>query len=279
MLAMMTSLCLFACGKQEEAAPPIELEAGVSQIEITHHERTVDGSAYIPDRARFPIVILSHGYGGSKEDFRKEAQLLMENGIGAITITFCGSGSKDPSGFGTTNMTLFTEKEDLLATVDYAKRVKGYNGSLFLFGGSQGGMVTAMAAEDCADDIKAMILLYAGFSIPDDWNTRNFPVSEYPTPESIPETIPWWGVTLGRNFVVTLRGLDVYQKMPDFKKPVLLMHGTADDLVPIACSERAAALYPNAELVKYPGAVHGFTPTQIPDAQSKMLDFIKDNYR
>ena len=277
LLAMMLSLCLFACGEKEDEVEKVELEAGTTAIYVVHHERTVYGDAYIPEAESFPIVILSHGYNGYKDDFKNEAELLMQNGIGAITLTFCGSGGRDPSGFGTKNMTLFTEKEDLIAVMDYAKRIKGFDGSLFLLGGSQGGMISAMAAEDRPNDLKGMILLYPGLSIPDDWNNRNFPVSQYPTAESIPESIDWWGVTLGRNFVVTLRDLDIYKDMANFTKPVLIMHDPSDGLVPIDCSQRAVNTYPHAELIEYPGKGHGFTPTSIPDAKARMLAFLNDN--
>ena len=278
LLVLATTFCLFACGeKRENEVEKIELEAGKTAIYIDHHERTVSGDAYIPETKSFPIVILSHGYNGYKDDFKKEAELFMENGIGALTLTFCGSGERDPSGFGTKNMTLFTEKEDLLAVMDYAKRVKGFDGNMFLLGGSQGGMISAMAAEERPNNLKGMILLYPGLSIPDDWNNRNFPSSTYLTYESIPETIDWWGVTLGRDFVWTLRDLDIYKNMADFTKPVLLMHDPSDGLVPFSYSQRAAETYPHAELISYPGKGHGFTPTSIPDAQSRILTFVNDN--
>ena len=271
---LATALCLFACGDPVEK---IELEAGITPIEVEHHERTVYGDAYIPEEEKFPVVIFSHGYNGFQDDFQNEAKLFMSCGVGAITLTFCGSGARDKSGFGTTNMTLFTEKEDLVAVMDYAKRIKGFNGKLFLFGGSQGGMVSAMAGEERQKDVKGMILLYPGLSIPDDWNNRVYPVNQYPTYESIPAQFDYWGVVLGRDFAWTLRDFDIYANMSQFKKPVLIMHGTKDDLVPLAYSRRAAATYPNAELLVYEGAGHGFTPTSIPDAKEKMLDFVFEN--
>ena len=275
LLMLAATLCMFACGDTEgEDMNKIELEAGVHEISVEHHGRTVYGDAYIPDCERFPLVIMSHGFNGYKDDFKQEAQLLLGEAIGVITLTFCGSGASDTSGFPTTSMTLLTEKEDLLAVIDYAKQIKGFDGKLFLFGGSQGGMVSALAGHERVNDLAGMILLYAGFSIPDDWNNRNFPVAQYPTYESIPEVIDWWGVNLGRDFVWTLRDMNVYDEMPAFTKPVLLMHGTNDDLVPLSSSQRAKDAYPNAELVTYSGWGHGFTPVQIANAKTKMLDFL-----
>ena len=255
----------------------IELEPGTAAIRVEHGGRTVYGDAYIPEGESFPLVIFSHGYNGCKDDFRDSARYLMNNGIASLTFTFCGSGGRDPSGFGTTNMTLFTEKEDLSALIDYARRIKGFNGSLYLLGGSQGGMVSAMTAEERAADIRGMVLLFPAFCIPDNWNGTNYPVDRYTTYESIPETIDFWGVTLGRDFVFTLRELDIYANMAYFQKPVLILHGTNDNIVPISYSQRAAETYPNAGLVTYNGEGHGFTPETMRDAEERLLEFINKN--
>ena len=276
---MMMSLCLFACGdKDSETETEPEPAPGIENIQVTHHDRTVDAVIYRPNASRFPVVILSHGFNGSKADFDGVARYLLDYGICSIAIQFCGSGASDTSGFPTTGMTLFTEKEDLIAVMDYAKALKWYNGSMFLFGGSQGGMVSAMAGHERAADIKGMVLMFPGFSIPDDWNGSNhYPPANYPTYESIPAVIPWWGVNLGRDFVWTLRGLDIYAEMPSFTKPVLLMHGTSDPIVPYSYSQRASTTYPNAELISYPGEGHGFTPSTMMDVQEQLQFFIEDN--
>lgn len=255
----------------------VKLESGRTAIHIDHHQRTVYADAYIPDAESFPLVIFSHGYNGYKDDFKESAEYLMDRGAASITFTFCGGGERDPSGFGTTNMTLFTEKEDLSALIDHAKQIKGFNGSLYLFGGSQGGMVSAMAAEERAADIKGMVLLFPAFGIPDAWNNSQYPIDRYPTPESIPDSIDFWGVKLGRNFVLTMRGLDIYANMADFRDPVLLLHGTNDAIVPISYSQRAARTYLNAELVTYNGEGHGFTPAAMRDVEAKLLAFINDD--
>ncbi len=258
-------------------AEKVKLEPGRTVIQVEHHGRTVTGDVFIPEEESFPLVIFSHGYNGYKDDFRDSANYMMDNGIASVTFTFCGSGERDTSGFGTTNMTLFTEKEDLSALIDYAKQIEGFNGSLYLLGGSQGGIVSAMAAEERAADIKGMVLLFPAFNIPDNWTKTNYPICPYPTPQSIPESFYFLGVKLGRDFGVTMRDFYVFAKMADFQKPVLILHGTNDNIVPISCSQRAVNTYPNAELVTYKGEGHGFTSGTMRDAEEKLLEFINDN--
>ena len=275
LLALAATLCLFACGDTGgetggDDMNKIKIDVGVNEIGVEHHGRTVYGDAYIPDIESFPMVIMSHGFNGYKDDFKGEAQLLMSENIGVITLTFCGSGARDKSGFPTTSMTLLTEKEDLIAVMDYAKNIKGFNGKMCLFGGSQGGIVSALAGHDRANDLEGMLLLYPAFNIPHDWNQM------YPTDESVPGVIRnWngWGVDLGRDFVLALRNLDVYEKMPDFKKPVLIMHDVNDSIALYSYSERAIETYPRAELISYPGG-HGFTPNFRKESKAKMLEFM-----
>lgn len=252
----------------------IQLEKGISAIEVTHHGRTVYGDAYIPGAEEFPLVIFSHGYNGYKDDFKPDARFLMDGGAAAITFTFCGGGVRDRSGFGTRNMTLFTEREDLCALIDYAKTIKGFNGELCLFGGSQGGMVSALTAEERADDITAMALIFPAFSIPDDWSSK-YPEDIYPSAGDIPETIPFWGMELGRDFAVTARELNIYENMAGFTKPVLLFHGTADAVVNVSYSDRASRIFPNCRYTVYPEAGHGFAENIMAEIDKCLLDFIR----
>ncbi len=272
----LSSFCLFACDCDEPRGPDttdptvwIEYKSGVSEFSVEHHGRTVNGDVYIPDTEFFSsLVIFSHGYNGCKDDFKPTAEYLMNHGIASITFTFCGSGARDQSGFPTTDMTLFTEREDLYAVIDYANRINHFRGDLFLFGGSQGGMVSALAAEERVTRIAGLIMLYPALCIPDYWNNA------FPNEEEIPETYPVMGVTLGKKFFTSVRTLDVYEKMHEFTKPVLLMHGENDDLVPVGYSERAAASYPHAKFIKYSGG-HGDTP---PNMNDLVLDFVRNGH-
>lgn len=281
-LAVSLAAGLIACGEKGietegeggKEMEKTELEKGVSAIEVTHHDRTIHGDAYIPDAEEFPLVIFSHGYNGCKDDFRSDAAFLLNEGIASITFTFCGSGARDRSGFATTQMTLFTEQEDLEALMDYAKSIKGFNGKLYLFGGSQGGMVSAMAAQARSGDITGLVLIFPAFSIPDDWSSR-YPESQFPNPEDIPEIIPWWGVDLGRDFAATARDFNIYESMAEFTKPVMIFHGTADNIVPISYSKRASETYPNCWYQTYAGAGHGFASNLMAEIDGYLLEFIR----
>lgn len=256
----------FSCKDQTKTPPHPTAER--QRVRIEHRGRTIDAVLYRPAREKFPLVIFSHGYNGCRDDFRASAEFLLRRGIGSILFTFCGSGARDTSGFPTTRMTLFTEEQDLLAVTDYAKTLPPFDGNLFLFGCSQGGMVTAMAAAKRQDELCGIALLFPAFCIPDDWNKR------YPLDASVPAVIDWWGVQLGKDFVLTLRELDVYADMPSFRKPVLLFHGSDDAVVPVAYSDRASKLYPSVCYKTYVGQGHGFDPACMQDVHTRLLDFV-----
>lgn len=227
----------------------------LKQIQITHRGRTVNAACYQPDKeGRFPFVIFSHGYNGHRTDFDRSAKYLAQNGIASVCFTFCGGSTRDVSGFPTTEMTLFTEKEDLNAVIDTVRSWGcADRQNLYLFGASQGGMVSALTAEERSADIRALILLFPAFCIADDWNAR------FPNKEDIPDSQELWGMTLGRRFFEAIRGFQIKERIGQFSGKVLLMHGTEDRVVNMDYAVWASKQYPDARLELFEGEGHGFS--------------------
>ena len=49
-----------------------------TELLITHHGRTLHGYFFKPKATRkFPLVIMSHGYNGYKDDFEKQRSILL----------------------------------------------------------------------------------------------------------------------------------------------------------------------------------------------------------
>lgn len=251
--------------------------AKTEPIAVRHHGRTVFGDIRLPDADDFPTVLFCHGFNGWKEDFKELAEAFLRSGVGSVTFTFCGSGPRDLSGFPTTDMTLETERDDLIALLGEVKRF-GCKGMVYLFGASQGGTVCALAAQARAAEIDGMILLYPAFCICDDWN-RRFPKAVYPTDDALPEFVKdfnHWGVDLGRQFIRSAREADVFPGMSDFRGPVLIFHGDNDAVVDVRYSKRATGKggYPNSALVEYADFAHGAQPSAL-DFETKLLPLVK----
>lgn len=244
----------------------------IENVNIPHHGRTVEGTFYRPKGTdKFPLVIFSHGYNGYKDDFAVSAEYFAMNGIGSICFTFCGGSVRDGSGFPTTEMTLFTEKEDLNAIINEARAWECIdNDHIYLFGASQGGMVSALTAEERSADINGLILLYPAFCIADDWNQR------FKNVEDIPDTEELWEMTLGRRFFETIRGFQTKNEIGKFPGSVLLLHGTEDLVVNLNYAVWASEQYPDARLEIFPGEGHGFSEDGNRRMEAMALYFIHE---
>lgn len=246
----------------------------MEEIYIKNGDREVYGKLYRPDReGTFPAVILSHGYNGIADDFINECTYYAERGYIALAIDFCGGSVRTRSkGLASTEMTIFTEKADLLAVFDYIYEMQGVDKEhVYLFGGSQGGLVTTLAAEERADKVKAVALYYPALCIADNWRDN------YPTVDMIPETNDFWGLKLGKEFFTSIHDFYVFDNIGKYDKNVFILHGDNDAIVPLSYSERAIKLYPHATLQVMNGEGHGFSQTGAKTAMKAVFNFMEEN--
>ncbi|MBO5031036.1 MAG: alpha/beta hydrolase [Lachnospiraceae bacterium] len=245
----------------------------ITAIAIPHHNREVYGMLYEPEGTEHcPIVIFSHGFNGSGEHFTYHAKLLAQNGIAAITYDFCGCSVTYKGSMKSTDMTIFTEKEDLEAVLDYACGIeRADTNHIYLFGASQGGFVTALTAAEHNKIPAGVLLLYPALCIPDDWNTR------FPELSDIPDTYELWGVQLGRGFFETMHDFSVYDKIKGYQGPVFVMHGDKDPVVNVDDSRKLFEIYQNLRLEVFEGEGHGFTRAGDRRVAGLTLDFVRNN--
>lgn len=247
-------------------------EIVIEELIIKAEGKEIYGKIYKPkDEGKYPAVILSHGYNGCNADFVTDCKYFARNGYVAYAFDFSGGSTRSKSKGATTDMTIFTEKEDVLVVFDYIKNMDIVKKErVFLFGGSQGGLVTAMAAEERKDEVKAMILYFPAFNIPDNWR------GNYPTVESIPATVDFWGLKLGGIFFKAMHDYYPFESLGAFDKNVLIIQGDKDDIVPLSYAKRVEKLYKNTELVVLPGEGHGFTAGGGKKARERVLEFMKE---
>jgi len=148
-------------------------------------EKRIFGELFSPtDGEKHPAVIFVHGYNSCYADFRGECEAFASNGFIAYALDFCGGSDRSKSSGLSTDMSVLTEKEELLAVIDYFAAMENVlPGKLFLLGGSQGGLVSGLAAEERRDVLGGMILYFPAYMIPDNWRPR------FPTVEDIPEVL------------------------------------------------------------------------------------------
>ena len=212
-----------------------------------------------------PAVILSHSSSLTHEAMRGYASAIAKMGYAAYCFDFCGGSDKSKSGGSTDDMTVFTEVEDLRAVVKTVKSL-GYvePSEVYLLGSSQGGLVSALLADECPDDFAGMILFYPAFNIPE-------MVSKFSGFGNFGNWGDFGGMmSMSEKYINSIKDFDVWSHIGKFPKPVCIIHGTADIIVPISNSEKAVGLYPSATLNKIEGANHGFNAANLGSMGSMM---------
>lgn len=255
-------------GREEQAA---SLSVKAVDVHIPDGDNTVYGKIYMPEQdGKYPAIIMCHGYNGSHIDFAEECKYFAQNGYVACAIDFCGGSERSKSSGKSTDMTIFTEKSNLLATFDYMKKMSSVDAkNIFLFGGSQGGLVTALTTEEVASEVKGMILYFPAFNIADDWRKMHPDVSK------IPNVIDFWGLKLGKVFAASIHEFDPFDHVGSYSGNVLILYGEKDDIVKRSYIDRAVASYQHAQFISYPEDGHGFTPATGIKAREEVLQFMK----
>ncbi len=258
-------------GSENEETIPMQIK--VEELRISNGENTIYGKLYRPTaEGKYPAVILSHGYNGTHDSYVEECRLFAENGYVAYVFDFCGGSAWSKSTGASTDMTIFTEKADLLAVFDGISALETVDSNqIFLLGGSQGGLISALAAEELGNRVKAMALYYPAYCIPDDWRNK------YPDPSTAPETLNFWGLDLGREFVTSIHDFYVFDVIGSYENDILILQGDRDNIVPYAHTKQASEQYKSAKLVKVMGEGHGFSEKAAEVAREMVLEFLKEH--
>ena len=166
------------------------------EINIKYASKTVFANLFTPDTSgAHPAVIMSHGFNSSYGEWTNECVWFSQHGYTALAIDFCGGSLVSRSSGITREMTVTSETEDLLASLDYIRALPDIDKeNIFLLGASQGGFVSALAAARRPQQVRSLALYYPALCIPDDWSAR------FPDPSAVPETFDLWGVELGRAY-------------------------------------------------------------------------------
>ena len=213
-----------------------------------------------------PLVILSHGFGGNHTGNLDYADCFVKHGLAAYNLDFCGGGWGSKSAGTMLEMSVLTEAEDLNAAVDYFLADSRFS-CVMLWGGSQGGFVSGYVAAQRPQDIRAVVLEFPAIVLQDDAKARANPDG------SFPETSKALGMTISRKYNEDATSFDFYEHIAAYTGPVLILHGDKDTIVPLKYSERAKDVYPDAELIVYPGQGHGFMGRAREDAMEQEVSF------
>nr|WP_319271323.1 alpha/beta fold hydrolase [uncultured Draconibacterium sp.] len=217
-----------------------------------------------------PLVIIMHGVFSNREFpvLTEIADSLQSKGIASIRFDFNGHGESDGEFI---DMTVPSEVKDAKAVFEYCKTLD-FVSDISMLGHSQGGVVTSLAAGELKDAVKSVVLL-APAAVMEDQVSSGMMMGVTFDPENIPESINVFNHQVGREYLATILSLNIYARAAEYKGPVCLIQGKADQVVPYKYAEKYDEIYDNSTLHLLDGENHMFNQNQSLDAKIA-VDFL-----
>ena len=275
LMGISVALLLAACGttttnqattaqtSQTTQAPHVEVKTDgtytVKEYDFDSNGKDIYARAFVPDvEGRVPLVIFSHGLGANVEHEEEVQKTLAKAGIAVFSFEFAGgSSSSNPMSEGlTTEMSVLTEVQNLKDAIRIASGLEYADPQkIYLMGSSQGGLVTALTAEEVTN-IQGLFLFYPAFSLPDDIR------SSFPKLDEVPETFNLLGTKIGKIYITDIYDMDPYANLDKLGMPVHIYHGKDDNIVPLTASQKAMKRLKNARLTTLEDTGHALTTEQ-----------------
>ena len=227
----------------------------------------------ISTNKKSPAIIISHEFG---TNMFSTARYLYKLGYHVFIFDFSGSVSGFSKGRKSTEMSVLTEKDDLLAVINYVKSLEIVDNDKIILGGcSQGGLVTALVASDLKESIEKIFLLYPAFSIPDD-TKRGSILGKKIDLNSIPTSFRTIYVKLGMKYLNDALSLGPWEQIKDYTGSVLISHGDKDSIVDVNYAIKAHKIYRNSVLQLINNGRHLYLFSAKKRALQGIKEFLED---
>lgn len=264
-----------------------------SAFECTRGTYTIRGFEFSDGRCplneKKPVAIISHGFMANQKTVKQYAEFFVKQGYIAYTFDFVGGCIKGLSdGSLEKDMTLLTEIEDLITVINYVKNnCSDYADAekITLMGCSQGGAVSSMVAAEPGVKVEKLVLFYPALCIQDDALKGQMIMYKF-DPDNVPEKVHGFAnIYLGGEYIRVAQKLNIIERAVGYKGPVLIVHGTGDNIVNYEYSVNAFESYrdsredsddPDKGVFFYliDKAKHGFKGLKDRKAKEYIADFI-----
>jgi pimeloyl-ACP methyl ester carboxylesterase len=246
-----------ACYRKAAPAlsPPAEL------VRIPYADTALPAYLRVPGAGRNPVVIMVPGLDSTKEELQATAEYFLARGLATLAVDGPGQGESEYE------LPIEPAYEKVVtAAVDYLASRDDFDGSkkVGLFGVSLGGYFAARGAA-YEQRIAATVALSGPYRFDLDWD-------DLPA-----QTIATFRHRCGASSEQEARARAAQLTLEDAAKlitrPLLVVGGGRDRIVPARHQERLAREAPGAELVIYPDGSHGVT-NHAYESRSGMADWL-----
>jgi pimeloyl-ACP methyl ester carboxylesterase len=239
---------------------PAALPLHVEPLTVTHRGAVLRATRTAPEPGgSWPTVLLNHGFSsvrtGPGRVFVTLARLLASRGVAAVALDRLGHGESDGD---FADITLSDELLQVAGAVD-ALAARPDVAALHLLGHSLGGVESAIVAAETEVPVASLTLWAPAGVIAEEIREEGLvlgvPVAEVRAQGYFDKD----GQRLGLGFLDDAAGTAVYERAAGYRGPVTVVHGDADETVPVSYGRRYADLFGDrASLTVLPGGDHNF---------------------
>ncbi|WP_314215071.1 alpha/beta hydrolase [Pseudarthrobacter equi] len=268
-------------------------------------ENSTDIELYYEDHGSGQPVVLIHGYPLDGASWERQATALLAAGYRVITYDRRGFGKSSKTTEGYDYDTFAADLNTLLTTLDLSNTVLvGFSmgtGEVARYLGTYGSERVAKAAflgslepfllktddnpggvpQEVFDGLREAVTAdrYAFFTefFKNFYNSDSFLSTPRLSQEAVTAS---WNVAAGSGATASVAAqatwiTDFRQDIPKIDVPALIVHGTADNILPIDSTGRLfAKALPEAEYVEIEGAPHGLLLTHAAEVNEALLGFL-----
>jgi len=222
-------------------------------------KQKIVGLLSLPEKQKPPIVIIIHGFKGTKEYYpfvNNSVKPLTDVGIAVLRIDCRGSGESD---LEFKDMTIKSESEDVLTSIDYVKTLDIDSKRIALIGISMGTDAIFMALEH-KPNVKTLVFWGPSWFFNGEpyFNTsKNRKTVEEEGIFYVTQKLTGRKLIAGKELFKEIISLDIRPFMKSVKIPVLILRGSEDEVVGISKDKEAVKLL-NAEYKLIEKGDHNF---------------------
>lgn len=228
-------------------------------ITLEHRGRTVRGwelGTVVPGR---PAVLLVHGFGstdtGGQQLFVQTARRLHEHGAAVRSYSRLGHGTSDGE---FADITIGDEVDQVVSMIRTLAVDAG--APVHVVAHSLGAVESATAAARIPELVASLTLWSPAGVVVDDIARKDEIQGQPLAPAREQGYFDFGGTALGTAFIDEVTaGLDVYAGIDRYIGPAEVLHGTADQIVPLSYGERYGEVLPGAMFTPVEGADHGWS--------------------